>query len=270
MGGNEATALGGLRILVTRPAHQAQALCNKIEALGGRVLRLPVLAIVDPADITPAVNIINQLDCVDIAIFISSNAVEKAHALITSRGAWPAHLKIAAVGKHTAETLQQLGIHVDLLPQHQFNSEALLALDELQHVAGKHIVIFRGTGGRELLAQNLRQRGAHVQYAEVYRRIKPDTGVSELQQAGAAGKIHIITVTSNDSLQNLYDMAGNEGRGWLLNTPLAVISRRTADLAQQLGFKVTLIAKQASDQGLVDTIKEWYAINRVTGNQADQ
>lgn len=261
MAGKAINSLRGICVLVTRPAHQAQALCNDIESLGGRVLLLPVIEIGEPSDIAPALEIIERLDSFDIAIFVSSNAVEKAHALIVSHGGWPEHLEIAAVGKHTAETLRRIGRHVDILPQYQFNSEALLALEEMQNVRDKHIVIFRGEGGRELLAQTLVQRGAQVEYAEVYRRIKPAGEIGEAQKAGQAGKIHIITVTSNEGLQNLYEMIGKDGRHWLLNTPVVVIGQRGAELAQELGFKTSVTAAQAGDQGLVDAIKEWYAIH---------
>lgn len=267
MPSNIATGLNGIRVLVTRPARQAQALCNAIETLGGEVLRLPVIEISDPSDIRPALKIINKLDRFAIAIFISANAVEMTHALITARGAWPATLKIAAVGKRTAAALQHLGKHVDLMPQHGSDSEALLSLAELQDVAGKDIVIFRGEGGRELLADTLRQRGAHVEYAEVYRRMKPDVDASAVQQAGEAGKIHIITITSNESLLNLCDMVGGRGRHWLHKTPLVVISQRTAELAREMGFKTVIIANHTSDEGLVDAIKEWYAIHHTTIKQ---
>lgn len=261
MAGKAANPLSGICVLVTRPAHQGQTLCNDIETLGGRVLRLPVIEIDEPSDITPALNIIRRLDRFDIAVFISSNAVEKAHALITSHGGWPENLKIAAVGKHTAKTLRQLGKHVDILPQHQFNSEALLALEAMKNVRNKYIVIFRGEGGRELLAQTLTQRGAQVEYAQVYRRIRPAGDISDVQQAGQAGKIHIITITSNEGLQNLYEMVGKDGRHWLLDTPVVVISRRSAEFAQELGFQSVVTAGQAGDQGLVEAIKEWYAIH---------
>lgn len=264
MADSSSNMLGGINVLVTRPAFQAQSLCNKIEALGGRALRLPVIEIGEPDDITPALKIINHLHSVDIAIFISSNAVEKAHALICAHGNWPENIKIAAVGKHTAETLRHIGKRVDILPQHQFNSEAVLALKEMQEVKGKHIVVFRGEGGRELLAESLRQRGAHVEYAEVYRRIKPHTDIRAVQKAGKAGEIHIITVTSTEGLDNLYDMIGTDGHAWLLNTPVIVLSQRTADRAQELGFKTSIIASQASDEGLVASIKEWYAIHSAT------
>jgi len=260
MTADDLKALQNILVLVTRPAHQAQALCDKITALSGSILRLPVIEIADPHNIAPALELIERLDTFDIAVFISANAVERTHALITAHGIWPQNVKIAAVGKHTAATLQHLGMPVDIRPHQQFNSEALLAVNEMQHIKNKHIIIFRGEGGRELLAQTLAQRGAHVVYAEVYRRVKPAIEINTVQQAGMAGKIHIITVTSNESLQNLYDMLGEQNRRWLLDTPLLVIAQRTAELAQKLGFKTTITAKQASDQGLVDALKEWYAI----------
>jgi uroporphyrinogen-III synthase len=151
------------------------------------------------------------------------------------------------------------------MPQQQFNSEGLLEVEDLQQLNNKQIVIFRGEVGRELLAQSLRQRGAQVEYAEVYRRIRPECDTSEVQQAGLNGVINIAIVTSNEGLQNLYDMVGESGRRWLLHTPLAVVSQRNVELAQKLGFKSSVIAKQASDEGLVDAVKEWYAIHTSAG-----
>ena len=261
MNADAPNAIDGINVLVTRPAHQSQALCDKITGLGGMVQHLPVIEIADPHDITPALELIKRLTTFDIAIFISSNAAERANVLVTAHGGWPQHIKTAAVGKRTAATLQHIGLRVDILPQHQFDSEGLLALQEMQGVNNKHIVIFRGEGGRELLAQTLTQRGAHVEYAEVYRRKKPEIDTEEVQLAGKTGKINIITVTSNEGLQNLYDMLGNEGQHWLLDIPLIVIGQRTAELAHKLGFKTAIRAKQASDEGLVDALKEWYAIH---------
>jgi uroporphyrinogen-III synthase len=254
--------LRGIRVLVTRPSHQAQGLCDKITNLGGSTIRLPAIEIAAPRDIAPALELIEQLEKFDIAVFISSNAAERAHALVSEHGGWPHKLKIAAVGKHTAATLRDLGIHVDIRPQLQFNSEALLAAKEMQDVATKAIIIFRGEGGRELLAQTLRQRGARVVYAEVYRRVRPAAiDIDEVQRAGITGNIHIITVTSSEGLQNMFDILGRENRSWLLDVPLLVFSQRTAALGQKLGFKTTITTSQASDQGLVDALKEWYASN---------
>ncbi|MEQ6340706.1 MAG: uroporphyrinogen-III synthase [Gammaproteobacteria bacterium] len=244
----------GKTVLVTRPAHQSQRLCELIEAEGGRVVLLPTIEILDPQDINAARKVIDRLDEFDIAIFISTNAVSKTMELLSPRHDWPPRLKVAAVGARTAEELERRSRPVDIRPHQQFNSEALLALNMMRDVASKRIVIFRGEGGRELLGDTLRERGAHVEYAEVYRRGKPAADFSSVMDAG----IDVIIVTSNESLRNLWEIAGETGREWLLYIPLVVISKRTADLAGELGFVCQpLIASEASDAGLVTAIKDW-------------
>lgn len=241
-------------VLVTRPAQQSQRLRELIEAEGGHTVLLPVLEILDPQDSRTALDIVDRLDEFDIAIFISANAVNKAMELVAPRRDWPAGLSVAAVGARTAEELQRHGRQVNIMPRQPFNSEALLALHEMHNVASKRIVIFRGEGGRELLGDTLRERGAHVEYAEVYRRGKPAGNFGDVMDAG----VDVIVVTSNESLRNLWEMAGESGREWLLYMPLVVISRRTAALAGELGFICPpVVAGEASDAGLVAAIKEW-------------
>lgn len=255
-------SLANTVVLVTRPMHQAQHLCSLIEAEGARTILFPVLEIQDPQDNSAVLNLVNRLDEFDIAIFISANAVTKAMDLVLPRRDWPCHLKIAVVGTRTAAALQEYGLTVDICPEEKFNSESLLALAEMRNVAGKKIVIFRGEGGRELLADTLRQRGADIEYAEVYRRSKPvDTPehcAPKLEQILAIHRVDVIVVTSNESLRNLWEIAGPSGQQQLLQMPLAVISPRTAALAQELGFKhPAVIAPEANDEGLVTAIKVW-------------
>ncbi len=251
----------GITVLVTRPAHQSQRLCELIETEGGRAVLLPAIEILDPQDINAARHLLDRLDEFDIAIFISANAVSKTMELLSPCHDWPPRLKVAAVGARTAEELERCGRPVDIRPHQQFNSEALLALDAMRDVASKRIVIFRGEGGRELLGDTLRERGAQVEYAEVYRRGKPAGDFSSVMDAG----IDAIVVTSNESLRNLWEMAGETGREWLLYIPLVVISQRTADLAGELGFVCPpLIASEASDAGLVAAIKDWCTTERVS------
>ena len=95
-----------------------------------------------------------------IGQYLSANAVNKAMDLISKLRSLPPHLKMAAVGKGTADTLKHYGASEVLIPTGQFDSEALLKQEELQNIAGKRIVIFRGNGGRQLLGDILTQRGA--------------------------------------------------------------------------------------------------------------
>lgn len=254
--------LRGIRVLVTRPPEQAQSLCELIASRGGHPLHIPVLEILPPGDVAPALAVIERLDTFDLAIFISSNAVERAHELVTAHGGWPPGLRFAVIGPGSAEALEHSGLQAHIQPSQVFNSEALLALDEMWEVAGKCIVIFRGEGGRELLAQTLRERGATVEYAEVYRRAIPLAGAEQLQHVLRKNCIDIITVTSNEGLQNLLHMAEESCRRRLLHLPLVVISQRTALLATKMGFThAPIIAHESSDEGLVGAIEAWYAVN---------
>jgi uroporphyrinogen-III synthase len=134
----------------------------------------------------------------------------------------------------------------------------LLATDALQHAACKRILIVRGEGGRELLAETLKQRGARVEYAEVYRRRIASASLNELLPPAQRDTINIIIVTSNEILSTLVDMAKGDYRTWLLRTPLAVIGMRTAALARELGFTYPpIMAKAASDAALMEAIEQW-------------
>jgi len=251
-------ALDGVTVLVTRPLHQAENLCSLIESHGGKVQRFPVLEITGPRDKAKLKGILRQLKEYDITIFISPNAVERGIQAIMEQGGLPEHIKVAAVGKGSAKQLIKRGIKVDIFPDQQFNSEALLAMKEMQSVSGKRIIIFRGEGGRELLAETLRLRGAVVNYAECYRRTKPSVDTNELVEQLSQGSLDVITVTSNEGLKNLYDMVGGPGRSDLLKLPLTVVSERTRQLAQELGFKIpAVVAENASDEMLVQAIVHW-------------
>jgi len=255
-----ADTLGGVSVLVTRPAHQSENLCQLIESLGGEAVRFPALEIVAPLNQEHIEQIISQLHRFDMAIFISPNAVQWGMQFIDANGGMPNHVKIAAVGLGSASRLTDRGVKVDIFPSEVFNSEALLALPDLQSVAGKHIVIFRGEGGRELLADILRERGANVEYVECYRRVQPQADFNNLNTWLNSNKRLIATVTSSEALQNLLAMLQDVQRQRLLKLPLIVVSERNLQLAKQLGFSQVIMADQASDQALVAAVIKWTSV----------
>lgn len=249
--------LAGVGVLVTRPAHQADRLCALIKAAGGTAVRFPALAIVAPEDPEAARAVVDRLAGFDLAVFISANAVQYGLALLGGAKGLPAGLSIAAIGAATARALAQAGCRVDLRPEGGFDSEALLAAPELQDMAGRRVLIFRGQGGRELLADALRQRGASVEYAEVYRRARPEASADGVLRRWQAGDIHIVTATSNDALRNLYDLLGEPGRSQLRETPLVVVSTRMLKLARELGIAAEVMVAAPGDDTLVQAIVDW-------------
>jgi uroporphyrinogen-III synthase len=223
-----------------------------IEAAGGKVILFPVLAIAPPQDHKVVLSVLQRLAQFDLAVFISPNAVGYGLRYAAQVGGLPTKLQIAAVGAGTARALQAAGHPPTLAPEHDFNSEALLALPALQQVAGKKIIIFRGEGGREHLADTLRSRGAHVEYVQVYRREKPPVDRAVLLDAWVHDGISAIVVTSNEGLQNLYELIGSEGQVHLHKAQLVVVSERAVDLARRLGIqRAPVVAERAGDEAIL-------------------
>jgi len=253
------------RILVTRPAGQATRLCRLLEAADHECLQLPAIEILGAADSYRLEAVTDTLEDYDLAVFVSVNAVKMGVEFILNRREWPESTRIATVGASSAEALLPYGLSVDLLPEHQYNSEALLALDELQDMSGQCVVIFRGNGGREVLRETLLARGADVDYVEVYQRKCPTVDARRMLALLQPGYLDCITITSNESLHNLLTMAGPEGQPLLLGIPLVVIGARQAALAQQLGFvHAPVIAANASDEAIVAAIQQRKLVKPVT------
>ena len=166
--------LTGKSIVITRPAQQAQELAAMIREAGGVPVLFPVLEIRDVEDLKPLLELISRLPGFDLAVFISPNAVNKAMNLITARGGLPRGILCAAIGRGSVKELARFGVTDAIAPSRRFDSEALLELPQLSEVRGKKVVIFRGDGGRELLGDTLAARGARVEYAECYRRGRPN------------------------------------------------------------------------------------------------
>lgn len=252
------TPLAGIGVVVTRPAHQADKLCSRIEDAGGRAIRFPVLEILDPIDSGPLIRLIDQLDTFDLAIFISPNAVHKVMNLTKARREWPARARIAAIGAKSGRALEQFGLTVDIRPGRRFDSEALLEAAELQVMNGRRVIIFRGDGGREMLGDTLRARGADVVYANAYRREKPSTDNGALLYHWSRGEVNAVLVTSAEGLHNLFDMVGKLGQMWLRKTPLILGSTRIAETAQELGHQLPpVVAEDPSDEAMFDALTDW-------------
>ncbi|QBQ53809.1 uroporphyrinogen-III synthase [Nitrosococcus wardiae] len=244
-------------ILVTRPAEQAERLSQLIEAEGGQVLRFPTVEIGDPKEPSAVEEIIRRLDRFHWAVFVSANAVKRGLPWVLSRREMPADLKIAVVGQATAQALADFGLHPHLCPTSGYNSEALLAMDELQHMSGSRVVIFRGSGGRELLAGTLAKRGAQIEYAEVYRRCLPPPSVAaKLRQTLASRPVDVVITTSKAVLENLCYLVGEPLLEKLRLIPLVVIGSRQAQQAKELGFTQIWVAQEPSDTALVQAIIE--------------
>lgn len=237
--------LAGVRVLVTRPAAQAEPLCRLIEAAGGTALRLPLIAIERTSSAAAAQRRLAGTH--DLWIFTSVNAVKQAQALLPGR--WPA--RVAAIGAATADALAAAGAANALVPLSGSSSEALLAHPELGALAGQRVLIVTGEGGRDLLERELAARGATVERAETYRRVRlpypPDAVAAALRRSD------ILVATSAELFAHLAQLAPAPVQARLQRLPLVVPGARVVDTARSLGWHGEFrVAEPVTDATLCD------------------
>ena len=126
-------------------------------------------------------------------------------------------------------------------------------MPQLQAIAGQKVLIVRGEGGRETLADNLRAKGANVEYLTVYKRMLPTLDNTDLNQLVAKQQL-LITITSGETLQNLIALVNTSQQATLRELPLVVISDRIKHLAEDLGFKRIVVTSRPDNAAILETI----------------
>jgi uroporphyrinogen-III synthase len=234
--------LRGRGILVTRPGERAANLAQLIARAGGRAHLFPAIEIQD----LPPPAALERLSEFDLAIFVSPTAVAKIMAHVP---VWPLAVRAAAIGGGTRRELERRGLTNVISPQTGADSEALLGEAELKHVAGRRIVIFRGEGGREVLGETLRGRGAQVEYAAGYRRTRP-----ERPRLWKDEEIDAITVSSSQGVANLFEVLDDD---FLRTRPLFVPHPRVAASARERSVREVIIAGPSDEEMLRALVAYW-------------
>ncbi|MDR0577473.1 MAG: uroporphyrinogen-III synthase [Candidatus Accumulibacter sp.] len=239
------------RILVTRPAGQAGELASLIAARGAEAICFPLVDVAPPRSWRAVDSAIERLEAFALAIFVSPNAAAFGLARALSLRPWPAGLAAAAVGPGTGKLLSEAGIGKVIVPRGRYDSEALLSLEPLseERLAGQAVLILRGNGGRELLPEALRARGARVECVMCYRRVRPRDG-SEIVSLLRNSALDAIILSSSEGLRNLLRLLDTDSRDRLLAVPVFVPHRRIAEEAARLGLS-RVVLTEASDGGLV-------------------
>jgi uncharacterized protein HemX/uroporphyrinogen-III synthase len=243
-----------LKVLVTRPNPAGRKLCDAINAAGGKSIYFSTLEIVPQTNTLGFQQAIAELDHCDWLIFVSPQAVYTSASLLLKKWTvWPAQLKVAAIGEGTANALREANIPVTVFPATQWNSEGLLALSEFQQITDQKIALFRGEEGRDYLAKTLTERGALLTQVVAYRRELPKVGVVETANLVISKGIESIVCTSGEGLSNLKKLLSST---WsvLQTIPVVVISERMVTLAQEMGFEKIFLAKNASQNAIMETL----------------
>jgi uroporphyrinogen-III synthase len=255
--------LHGVGVLVTRPELQAMPLCRLLETQGAITLRLPAVEIKSFGDRRALAAQLGALESFDLIIFTSANAVRFGASILDQKRA----LTLAAIGPATARALNLAGYRVAVLPVGSTDSEGLLMHPRLEHLAGRRILMIKGSDGRQLLEQELKRRGAEVVQANVYELVPATPNAATLAavlERFTAGAIHVITATSLSLADSLLNVATPELRSEFERVHWLVPGARIASGLRERGLKAPLLqAESADDQDLVAALIRWRS--RVSG-----
>ena len=246
--------LAGRRILVTRPLAQAGPLVAAIEQRGGQGVVFPLIDIAPADDLLPLAKALGHFCAFDFAVFVSANAVEYSVPHLLAWLDWPETVRAVAVGPGTAARLAAYRVRDVLVPAAGFDSEAVLALPELApaRVSGRNILLLRGNGGRPLLADALRERGAQVTCVSCYQRRMPVDAVPLLNLLSVDGgdALDAVTLSSSEGVRNLLALLTPSAFERLRRLPCFVPHRRIAEVVAEAGLSAILT--EPADQGIVD------------------
>ncbi|MFC3942174.1 uroporphyrinogen-III synthase [Pseudomonas gingeri NCPPB 3146 = LMG 5327] len=248
----------GWRLLLTRPTDESTALSAVLAEAGIFSSALPLLEIeplvVDGAGLTKILN----LPFYSAAIVVSKPAARLGLDLVDQYWPQPPLLPWFTVGAATARLLDDYGLRVDY-PADGDDSEALLDLPALQEALAQpdpRVLILRGEGGRELLAERLRGQGASVDYLELYRRCLPAYAEGTLIGQIRAERLNGLVVSSGQGFEHLRQLAG---AAWpeVARLPLFVPSPRVAQMARAAGAQHVVDCRGANATALLAALREF-------------
>ena len=245
------------RLLLTRPQEECAALAASLAEHGVASASLPLLAI-EPLDETPEQrSLLLDLDRYCAVVVVSKPAarlgldrLDRYWPQPPARQAW------FAVGAATAAILDDYGLSVRY-PESGDDSEALLtlpALEQALQVPDPRVLIMRGEGGREFLAERLRGQGVTVDYLELYRRTLPAYAPGELLRRVRDEQLNALLVSSGQGLEHLIELAADD---WptLARLPVFVPSARVAEAARQAGAQNVIDCRGASASALLEALR---------------
>lgn len=275
-------SVGGVRVIVTRPAHDAQHWVQQLQQGGFKTEALPLIEIA-PASATTEVAALqqawNELDSYTACMFVSGNAVEHffrrkmpvaidtcAQSAINSvakmgQAMVPPGLRVMAPGPGTAAALLAVGVpasQLDVPPESalQFDSEALWEVIGRRDWQDRRVLLVRGQSlgapgegpgspGRNWLMRQWQAAGASVDIVTVYERRAPQLDMAQVrlaQAASADGSVWLFS--SSEAVANLLGAHGLPALDWSRARAVAT-HPRIAETVRAAGWGVVVESRPA-------------------------
>jgi len=259
LGWFERKPLFGRTIIVTRTREQAGALSERLIDAGAHVMEIPTIKTLAPESFDSLDRSMEKMgdSFYDWVVFTSRNGVQSffSRAFELSRDARLFRdARIAAIGPSTAEALKERGLVADLVPA-EYRAEGLA--EELRDVRGKNILIARAAEARDTLPDSLRQGGNTVDIAEAYRTVHPPESREALKRALSEGVVDMVTFTSSSTVKNFALLL--DDRAMAENLRFASIGPVTSVTARELGFEMSIEAREYTIKALAEAIIDYYS-----------
>jgi len=261
---NSQLPLAGKTILVTRSVSQSAEFSDQLQQQGARVIEMPALVIGPPSTWEPLDSAIAQLSSFHWLILTSHNAVDCFFQRLQAKGKDARSLfgiKIAVVGKKTAESLRSHSLQPDFIPPN-FIADSLVDNfpDNLQNC--KILFPRVESGGREVLVKEFTAKGAQVIEVPAYQSCCPET-IDPIALAALQNQaVNIITFASSKTVHNFCNLIEqipqlSGSQDWLSSVCIASIGPETSKSCQNLLGKLDVEAKEYTLDGLTEAIVQW-------------
>jgi uroporphyrinogen-III synthase len=287
--------LKGIRVLVGRARHQAGALSSELRKRGADVIEIPFIEIRKPKSFRPLDAALKSLGTYDWLVLTSVNGVEAmwdrkqdlqdrlqkvqeghdfsravkpSKSKSASAAAGP-RLRVAAIGPATRKAIEQRGVKVEVVPKEYVAESVVRSLKG--KVKGKRVLLVRAKVARDVIPNELRKAGAHVDVVEAYETVVPQSSRRRLQAAlrNPKRRPHIVMFTSSSTVRNFAELLRSReplrtagavsGQECPLHTRLdgilmASIGPVTSSTLRECELAVDISAKEFTIPGLVKAI----------------
>lgn len=247
--------LDGIRVVVTRAAHQAASTVEAFEEAGARVELLPLIEVVSPEDTGPLDRALAALAEFDWALFTSTNTVEQVIERLSETGAgrFPEQVQVAAVGSSTGNALREHGIEPDLEAT-ESRAEGLADLLGPCLVGGESLFLPQAADARNVLEDLLLRAGARVVRVEAYAKRVPPDSRERAEAIFGSDPLGWVTFTSPSIARNF---AGSWGDDWperRRGLRAVSIGPVTTGALRKLGVEPAAEAESPGDREMVEAV----------------
>jgi len=249
--------LRSTRILVGRARHQAGSLSRHLRGLGATVIEIPFIEIRKPGSYRPLDEALRNLRSYDWLILTSANGVQamwKRLSKVRIGRAALKHLQIAAIGPATKKAIVKHGLKVKMVPEEYVAESVVKGLKD--KISGKRVLLVRAKVARDVIPDELRAAGAHVDVVEAYETVVPEPSRRRLQSLmkNPRRRPHVVTFTSSSTAKNFAELLGKPPAGDLQGVEFASIGPVTGATLRELHMPPTIEAREFTMGGLIRAI----------------